>query len=148
MIERIIMRHGQAAHGMADEKRPLTPRGRREADDVAHQLKARLGERSVVIVTSPAVRTQETSAIVAPVLGAQVHTAQAVYSGSEEQILLEMELVSDEADVVMLIGHEPVISYLATLGGFPKWGCVTAEAIAFDTDAPEGAWDIRPRAGL
>ena len=117
-----IMRHGPAedqAPTGRDFDRKLTSSGRARTELAAHELGR--WERPKRIVSSPLVRTIETSEVVIAALGLTfgLETREELAPGGDSLRLLS-ELASEGAKRVILIGHEPDVSTLtATL--LPSW---------------------------
>ncbi len=142
------MRHAKAEpFASTDHERALTDRGRREASEAGRYL----SERGVVpdhVVVSSSTRTRDTWAAMADALEADptvVHD-DAVYAGSVDVVLDALRLVPPDAEVVVFVGHQPAIGYLAhllddgagdhealhqMLHGFP-----TASMAFFDAEVP------------
>jgi phosphohistidine phosphatase len=112
-----LLRHAKSSWentGLPDEERPLASRGQGAADRMRDYLAAESIEPELVLCSS-ATRARETLARVLPGLG------------SELQVLIEPELYTFDADVllhrlfrvpgeigsVMLVGHNPAIEELA-----------------------------------
>jgi phosphohistidine phosphatase len=111
----LLMRHGEAGTALHDFDRPLTKAG-------VEQCKARglmLKQHDVVcsaIVTSPAVRTLSSALVMAEEIHYPVDkiiTADNLYNASEEAILQIIKDFDDIWHTVLLIGHNPGISFLA-----------------------------------
>ena len=93
---------------MADFERPLKDRGR----DAAEQMGLFLGSKKVnlsALISSPAVRTRETVAIVlrqAP-LGVEPQFDQRIYEASLSTLLQVVSEIADDKNAAMLVGHNP-----------------------------------------
>jgi phosphohistidine phosphatase len=115
-----LMRHGpaenQAASGR-DGDRALTPSGRERVRAVAKAL-VDGGEAPAHIVTSPLVRAVQTAEIVALVtkLGAHAETVEVrrELSPSGNALPWVCALAGEGRKRVMLVGHEPDLSTLAS----------------------------------
>ena len=59
-MDLILWRHAEAEDGSPDAKRKLTPRGRKQAKQVARWLKQRLPADARILV-SPAIRAMQTA---------------------------------------------------------------------------------------
>jgi phosphohistidine phosphatase len=114
-FELYLLRHADAGDPGAwpgdDAQRPLSPKGRKQAERLAEHL-ARLGVRVDAVVTSPKVRAVETATPVADALGAAVvqdgRLGQALSIGSVEELLGDHE----GARRIVLVGHDPDFSEL------------------------------------
>lgn len=112
-----LVRHGTADQdsSVRDFERPLSRRGRGEADEMAR----RLLERNLVpdlIVVSAAVRTRDTAEIFAKVLGVAPRLLQAddsLYLADGEHILQQIRAVGPRVSHLMIVGHNPGISAAA-----------------------------------
>lgn len=111
----LLMRHGEAGSAMRDVDRPLT-------DEGIEQCKARglmLQQHDVVcsaIVTSPAARTLSSALAVAEVINYpedKIIVTDTLYNASEEAILQVIKSFDDSWHTVLLVGHNPGISFLA-----------------------------------
>jgi phosphohistidine phosphatase len=154
-----IMRHAQAENepkSGADEARPLTWRGRERTRDAAGGLRT-LGLRFDAILTSSLRRAAETAEIIAdeyandpppqvlPALSPDV---------SPRQTLAALAPFARHAEV-LVVGHEPQISGLASLlltsGGtvairFKKGACVALDLPkAIEPGAAELRWMLTQR---
>lgn len=117
-----IMRHGPAedqAPTGRDFDRRLTSSGRARTELAAHELGR--WERPKRVVSSPLVRTIETSEVVISTLGLHfdLETREELAPGGESLRLLA-GLASEGAKRVILIGHEPDVSML-TAQLLPSW---------------------------
>jgi phosphohistidine phosphatase len=119
MIDLYILRHGIAVEpgtpGMADDERPLTPKGRRRMRQIARGLH-RLGLRLDRIATSPLPRAAATAEIVAEELDAEylLETADVLRSGSDARSIRDW-LRDRPEDRLMIVGHNPGLTDLITL---------------------------------
>lgn len=112
-----LVRHANAEHDsdVRDFERPLSRRGRSEAEEVAR----RFSERSRIpdlIVASAATRTRETAEIFARVLGLPARLLQAddsLYLADGEHILALVRATGPRVGHLMVIGHNPGISAAA-----------------------------------
>lgn len=134
----ILLRHGQAqpeSPKTADFERALTPRGVLEAEQVGRYLVAAdLTPDS--IIASPAARTRATAAIVAERCGfdaKRIQFPRALYQASEALIWREIGACNSEVKCVLICGHNPGLSRLAsrlgpapTRRGLPTAGLATA----------------------
>ncbi len=114
-----ILRHGIAedeAPKGDDRARRLTSRGRAKMRAVAQGMHA-LGLRSDVILTSPLVRAVETAAIVAEVYGGKPAPQElpALAAGIPPAETARALRPFVRHDHVMIVGHEPGLSGLASL---------------------------------
>jgi len=109
-MELILWRHAEAAEGAADDTRPLTDKGRRQAERMAHFLSERLPQNTRTLV-SPAVRAQQTATaltghfITAPNLGVHATPQTAIATAGWPMA----------GGSVLLVGHQPWMGELASL---------------------------------
>ncbi len=109
-MDLILWRHAEAEEGYPDDKRALTPRGKRQAARVAQWLSGVL-EQPYRIVVSPALRTQQT----AEALDLPFETSVAVGTGSAPETLLEAVQWPLAEATVVVVGHQPTLGQTAAL---------------------------------
>jgi len=113
-----LLRHGTAEDikpGGSDADRELTTAGRDEVNGAA-ECARRAKVAPTLILSSPFVRAVETAEIAAKVLeyrGVIVRTAALIPSASPQQVWGEIRSRQDEMQV-LLAGHEPLLSHLAS----------------------------------
>lgn len=120
-MQLLLLRHGIAVEPGApgyprDSERPLTPEGRRKTRQIARAL-AQLKLRPEVILTSPYVRAHQTAEIVAVTLRRkkQLHVCAPLAGGGDpKQLIATINQQHGNAESVMLVGHEPDLSQLAS----------------------------------
>ena len=118
----LLLRHGIAVdHGTPgyerDGERPLTPEGRRKTRAIARAL-AKLEVAPEVILTSPLVRAHQTAEIVAGTMRIKKRLLLCrplACGGDAKQVVAEINRRHTQTDCVMLVGHEPDLSLLASL---------------------------------
>lgn len=113
-----IMRHGKAeeGYGKSDFERDLMPKGIKKTQKVAHILKAK-NVRPDQMLVSMANRTLQTAEIVRDTLSLSpsiLREEKSLYLASINSILDEIYGFEDHINELMLIGHNPGISSLAT----------------------------------
>ena len=99
-----LLRHADAAEGLPDEARPLTPRGI-EQSRIAGTALQRLGVRLDACLSSPKRRAIETAQLACQPLGVEIATEVALAGSSYDPERLAAGLQD-----VMLVGHNPSIS--------------------------------------
>jgi len=99
-----LLRHAEAADGPADDERPLTERGVRQADAAGLAL-ARLGANVDSCLSSPKLRALQTAQRACEPLGIEV-TIEPRLSGQPFDV---QELTAGLGDV-LLVGHDPSFS--------------------------------------
>jgi broad specificity phosphatase PhoE len=106
-----LIRHARAGDALRwrgdDRKRPLTPRGQRQAEALAAALEHAPIRR---IVSSPYLRCHETVAPLARRLGLPIETSSTLAVGAEADAVLA--LISSMPDVTALCSHGDVIPTL------------------------------------
>ena len=106
---------------MRDFDRPLKERGRKAAEDIGKRLAAEKLKNPLVLC-SPAVRTRETAQIVldSSKLKADERFDERIYEASLRDLLQVVSEIPDDAEVVILIGHNPgfeeLLAYLTGEG--------------------------------
>jgi phosphohistidine phosphatase len=132
-----LLRHAKSSWNdpvLRDRDRPLAPRGRRATMRIAswagaHDVRPRL------VVTSSAVRAQETLQGVLPALGdPEVWVELALYAASADMLIQRVRALPDEAEEAMLVGHNPGLGNLLVLLAEP--GKLRERA---ETKVPTGA---------
>ena len=146
----VVLRHAKAAQNpaLADEDRPLTGRGRRDAAAAGQWLRG-AGLIPDLVLCSPARRTRETWQQVSDALarrdGTAVEFDPRLYPGSATGLLGVVRESAAEAGVVLLVGHNPASHQLVY--------DLTGECDSFPTAAlaaislPGGWVDAAPGAG-
>ncbi len=107
-MELILWRHAEAVDGTPDMARPLTDKGRRQAERMAHFLTPRLPENTRVMV-SPALRAQETATALTP----KFITAPNIGLHATPQTAIATAGWPMAGGAVLLVGHQPWMGELA-----------------------------------
>jgi phosphohistidine phosphatase len=156
-VKLLIVRHATAVErgtpGVPDDKRRLTPEGRKRFRRAARGL-ARLLPRPDALLTSPLPRARETAEIAARAWGrVAVKTIEALRDG--DTAALEAALGSRGDDALMaIVGHEPYLSsLLARLLDsrrsdrlpFGKGGAALVEVPGPLTDGGHLLWFLPPK---
>jgi phosphohistidine phosphatase len=112
-IELYFLRHADAGDPDGwtgpDAERPLSPKGRRQAERLGRHLKA-IAFAPDAIVTSPKLRAAETARLVADALDLDVTTDARLGSGFD---MTTVEAILDAAGMprkAVLVGHDPDFS--------------------------------------
>lgn len=153
----LIVRHASAVPsgtpGLADDDRPLTPRGRARFRAAAQGL-ARIAHRPDVLLTSPLPRARATAEIAARAFGRLEPTVEvALAHGSVGEVVSALARQPQDATIA-IVGHEPVVSVLLAR----LLGAIRADAFPFKkggcalVDLPDGpgasgrlVWFVKPR---
>ena len=113
----ILFRHAKAEEGFgkADHDRELTARGRRDARAAGAWLHEH-GLGPELVLCSPAARTRQTwdEAESAGACGENVEYDETVYAGGSESVLRTVRESAGEAQVVLVVGHNPTMAALAS----------------------------------
>jgi phosphohistidine phosphatase len=120
-MELYLLRHAQAVDPVKkgleiDSDRTLTPEGKARAVSVAKGL-LRLELSFNIIVTSPYVRARQTAEAIARVFGAEDRLLVSNHlapMGRPEDLIAELYRRYSFLDQVLLVGHEPYLSRLAS----------------------------------
>ncbi|HHU39125.1 MAG TPA: histidine phosphatase family protein [Propionibacterium sp.] len=109
----VVVRHGKSSWKTNDPdlRRPLSPRGTRDAVVAGQQL-APLGVD--VVLVSPATRAQQTWQCLqmGGVSCDDVRTTDALYHAWTPEVVEVVRSLPDAAHTVFVIGHEPTLSHL------------------------------------
>ena len=147
----LLLRHGKSdweADFTADHERPLAKRGEKGARKMGRFLTT---SRSVPdrAITSSATRTRQTLAIAAEAGGwtGPARVTDSLYEADAETVLREIQSEPDDADTVVVVGHEPWSSRLvALLTGGGRVEMKTASVARIDVEVE--AWaDVQPGRG-
>jgi phosphohistidine phosphatase len=113
-----IIRHAKAKDiefGEADFDRKLSKRGKEDAEEMANELKKK-GILPDKIYVSPAKRTRKTAEIMAEVLNYSEDNLveiAGIYEASQQTLLKIINSFDDDANQVLLIGHNPGLTLVA-----------------------------------
>jgi len=114
-MELVFMRHGKAeirSDAKADFERELTSIGRKKVKQAAQGMaRCLFSGRTVMIWTSPAVRTLQTAEIVRAAFGkkAKLQVMDAIADGSLAELQTEWANIPS-IDTLIIVGHEPMLS--------------------------------------
>ena len=132
----VLLRHAKSAYpdGVADHKRPLAPRGQREAGLAGDWLRATLPAIDAVLC-STATRTRETLARTG--IDAPVRYVERLYDATAGTVIDEINGVTEDISVLLVIGHEPTMTEVALGLANPDTNADAAERISmkFPTSA-------------
>jgi phosphohistidine phosphatase len=106
----LLWRHAEAEDGAPDAKRRLTPRGRKQAKQVARWLKPRLPAEARILA-SPAVRAVQT----AEALGLPFEKLDKLGTGASASSLLGAAGWPHAGGTVVVVGHQPTLGRAAAL---------------------------------
>ena len=107
-----LVRHAHADPGDPDELRPLSPRGRAQARELAERL---VKVEPTRIVSSPLLRARETASAIGIATGAEVAVDDRLSPGAvAEELLAALE---GAEGAVVAVGHQPDCSEIAAALG-------------------------------
>lgn len=106
-----VLRHAKSDWGdeaLRDFDRPLNHRGRKAAKSVGHEMRDR-GIRPELVIASPAVRAKETVERVIDGFGEGLRVTEdrRIYEAGSGTLLDIVRAAPDEADHLMIVGHNP-----------------------------------------
>ena len=112
-MELLLLRHADAIdYAESDLARPLSEKGHRQSLQVAQHLLTSEPKPSLIL-SSSALRTMETAQAVAEALKLKVHPCDWAQPGMQPlEALRELKAYGDFT-CVLLVGHQPDISFLA-----------------------------------
>jgi phosphohistidine phosphatase len=127
----LLMRHAKAEPGGDDHGRPLTARGRRDAEAAGRWL-AGAGHVPDLVLCSDSTRTCETADLVlagfGPAASAPRPTPVAdLYGAGPQRVLDLVAQTPDEVATLLVVGHEPTTSALVA--------ALTGRHVPFPTSA-------------
>jgi phosphohistidine phosphatase len=119
MKQLTLLRHAKSVQDLiysVDRERPLAERGRGDAEKVG-QFFAQTGVVPDLIVSSPAVRARQTAEAVArsAKYTGGIRWEEGVYAAGADALLSVMRRLPDQAEHVLLVGHNPGFEELAAL---------------------------------
>jgi phosphohistidine phosphatase len=100
-----MLRHAEAEDGSPDADRPLTQKGRGQADTAGRALAA-MGVPMDACLTSPKVRARDTAELACKSLGIEPEEDTRLEGGPFDP----RELTEGRGDNVLLVGHDPDFS--------------------------------------
>jgi len=112
MLTLSILRHAKSSwddHELSDHERPLNKRGTKAAADIGRHI-AQSGERPELILSSDAVRTRATVALLLSELGTpapDVVYDSSLYLAEPVTLIGRLRKVDNAIKHVMLVGHNP-----------------------------------------
>lgn len=107
----LVLRHAKSSWAdasLADHDRPLKKRGRRDAPRMGELIRDE-GLTPDLIVSSTAKRARQTAAPVAEACGyeGEVQFTRDLYHADPEEIVQVLRPLPDEAERVLIVGHNP-----------------------------------------
>lgn len=113
-----LVRHSQATDtqtGRLDIERELTAQGQRDSISIGQHLK-KINAQIDFILSSKAKRAEATACRIAEALNfplEEIHFNEEIYQASARILLKLINAVEDSCKNIMVIGHNPYLSYLA-----------------------------------
>lgn len=109
----VLLRHAKSDYpdGVLDHERPLAPRGVREAALAGDWIRANVGSVDAVLC-STATRTRETLARTG--IEADTRFEDALYDSRPSTVVNLVNGIGDDVETLLVIGHEPTMSGLAS----------------------------------
>ncbi len=114
-----IIRHARAdrgSHQKSDPERPLSSEGERDAQLLGAVLRDQYHAHVDRMLCSPARRALQTAQILAQAIGfdeQKIEFREQIYDGSIEALIQLLLYTDDSIRVLMLIGHNPNLTFLA-----------------------------------
>jgi phosphohistidine phosphatase len=110
-----LLRHAHAGDWSRwegdDDVRPLTDKGRRQAERLGRLLAA-IGEAPDLLITSPLARAAQTAEIVAGLTGTKVVVDARVAGPLDPDTVMRIVLDAGAGERPCLVGHDPALSEL------------------------------------
>ncbi len=133
-----FLRHADAGDPMAwtadDAERPLSAKGRRQAERLARHLAA-IGFQTDALVASPKLRARETAEIVGVALGVTVRTDDRLAYGLDLEAIEALLRDAGGPQRPVLVGHDPDFSDLAAdLAGVPALALKKGALVRIDVE--------------
>jgi phosphohistidine phosphatase len=100
-----MLRHAHAEDGSPDAERPLSEKGRRQAEAAGRALAA-MDVKVDACVTSPKVRARDTAALACKALGIEPEDDPRLEGGPFDP----REVAEGRGEEVLLVGHDPDFS--------------------------------------
>jgi len=149
LVQILFLRHADAGDPLAwtgaDEDRPLSAKGERQAERVARHLEA-IGADPDAIISSPKLRAFQTAEAVAKRLGRKVVLSDRLTGGLDVESLGALLAEAGEPARPLLVGHDPDFSWLVSaLVGIAGLTVRKGTLVRVDATLPlvEGACELR-----
>ena len=112
-----LVRHGKSDWETGVENdfdRPLKDRGRKDSPLIGKFL-ATIGVVPDLLVSSPAARARQTAELLAPAMdyGGEIRWEPSIYAASAGELMSVLRQLPDQANHVLLVGHNPGFEDLA-----------------------------------
>ncbi|MEI7828749.1 MAG: histidine phosphatase family protein [Prolixibacteraceae bacterium] len=148
----IIVRHAKTIHHGYDQDydRTLTERGESDAERICHEM-IKADVKPDLIISSPAIRTTQTTRIFADLLGfptGNIRYEKKLYTGMQSGFFSRLlQEIDDRHTTVMVVGHNPTVYYFLDhlISGF-NLDVPTCSTVVIDFDIDK--WeDLKERSG-
>lgn len=136
-----IVRHGDSPFGtVSDHQRPLSLKGKMQAQKTAQFIASQLTNRNALIMASDAMRTLETAKIIQQSLSATDLVSDHRFYGALVGDWSDAISQQENASQLILVGHNPTVSQLTQYLGANRNLHFTPACVAyFDLEiAPDG----------
>lgn len=118
-----VLRHAKAAADSPDgddHSRPLTTRGKRQAEaarEFLYDLGGTGAPLPLLVLCSTAIRAVQTAELVLPALGPEVtfDVERDLYTADADEVIDRLRQVDDDVSSVMVVGHNPAFADLVLL---------------------------------
>ncbi|QSE96277.1 SixA phosphatase family protein [Fulvivirga lutea] len=130
-----LLRHAKASEKLADQKdfdRTLDSQGLQNATRMGINLLNKKVQFDIIIA-SPAVRALSTASLVAEQIKYdtnRIHQNEDIYEASTRSLLQVVNQLKNEWDTVLLVGHNPSVTYLAEYLSKSEIGDITTCGLA------------------
>ena len=112
-MELLLWRHAEAESTVPDLGRKLTAKGEKQARRVAQWLNDRLPE-SARILSSPAMRTQQTAQALVELSGRKIKIVPELGPGASAGDFLRAVDWPDARNTIVAVGHQPTLGLVAS----------------------------------
>ena len=108
----VLVRHAKAEQGGPDLERALAKRGRADAAALGEWL-SKQGIVPDRVVISPSRRTRDTWKLAAPPGSPEPEVDERIYDNTVEDLLAVIHSTPEDADTLVVVGHNPSVGELA-----------------------------------
>jgi phosphohistidine phosphatase len=112
----LLLRHAKSSRkdtGVRDFDRPLNQRGLKAAPSIGRLIRKRKLQLDLVL-SSPAERARQTTQLVVEAAGLKTEARydERIYEATSARLFEVVSQIDDEANIVMLVGHNPGLEEL------------------------------------
>ena len=134
-----VLRHAKSSWDhpeLSDFERPLNRRGEKAAPRIGAEMAVR-GYNPAIIISSPAVRAKQTTALVADAAGleSQIVYNRSIYGSGVSALVYIVSEIPDDFDSAMIVGHNPGFEHLVAALSGESHRMPTAALAVIDFDA-------------